>query len=71
MRTAWISTRSISPDSTIQASCGRAACQAFRCTRPSASPWISMACTGVSRADGIASHTPSSARKRWLAGEMA
>ena len=71
MRTAWIRTRSISPDSTIQASCGSAACQAFRFTWPSASPWISMACTGIRRDAGMASHTPMSARKRWLAGEMA
>ncbi|CPL80974.1 Uncharacterised protein [Bordetella pertussis] len=69
--TACISTRSISPDSTIQANCGCAACQAFRRTRPSPSPWISMACTGVRRAAGMASHTPSPARNCWLAGEIA
>ena len=38
---------------------------------PSASPWISMACTGVSRAAGMASQTPRPARNRWLAGEIA
>lgn len=64
-------TRSISPDSTIQASSLRAACQALSSTRPSASPWIYMAVTGVSREAGMASQMPSSARKRWLAGEMA